>query len=64
MPFCFEEGEDKKQKSKMWKKCRQNHVKLELNEREWTCLECKVNYKRDYYAAINIKKEGLRLLKV
>ena len=47
----------------MWKKCRQNHVKMKLNEREWICLECKVNYKRDYNAAINIKKEGLRLIK-
>lgn len=39
-----------------------NHKKILLNERTYTC-ECGNNIDRDLNAAINIKNEGLRLLK-
>lgn len=34
----------------------------DLEIREWNCLKCKANHKRDWNAAINIRDEGLRLL--
>ena len=39
-----------------------NKKKITLNERTYTC-ECGNNIDRDLNAAINIKNEGLRLLK-
>ena len=39
-----------------------NKKKIKLNERTYTC-ECGNNIDRDLNAAINIKNEGLRLLK-
>lgn len=44
--------------------CHPEHrVKLMLNDRKIVCPICKCVYDRDYNAAINIKNEGLRILK-
>lgn len=43
--------------------CCGNRMKLALSDRTYNCPVCKLSIDRDYNAAINIKREGLRLLK-
>lgn len=42
-----------------------NYIKqdLTLKDRKWTCSNCQTTHDRDLNAAINIKKQGLKLLK-
>ena len=42
--------------------CGYRKSNLTLNQRSWTCPECKVKHNRDINAAINIKKEGIRMV--
>lgn len=48
--------------SKLCNNCGYKNVELELKDREWTCPECGVHHDRDLNAAINIRKEGERIL--
>jgi len=50
--------------SKLCNNCGYKNDNLTLNEREWVCSECKVKHNRDLNAAINIRKEGERILKI
>ena len=38
------------------------NTELKLNEREWTCPECRSTHDRDGNASKNLKKEGIRIL--
>ena len=49
--------------SKLCSNCGYENEELELKDREWTCPECKTRHDRDVNASINLKKEGIRLLK-
>ena len=49
--------------SKLCSNCGFKNDELELKDREWACPECKIRHDRDINASINLKKEGIRLLK-
>jgi len=48
--------------SKLCSNCGEKNGELELNHRTWTCKTCDTKHDRDLNAAINILKEGKRLL--
>ncbi len=49
--------------SKLCSKCGFKYNDLELKVREWICPECNAHHDRDVNASLNIRNEGLRLLK-
>jgi putative transposase len=49
--------------SKLCSHCGFKNCELSLNDRKWTCPECNAHHERDVNAALNIKKEGLKILK-
>ena len=48
--------------SQLCSSCSYRKSDLTLNQRHWICPECKEKHDRDYNAAINIKKEGIRMI--
>jgi putative transposase len=50
--------------SKLCNNCGYKKDDLTLKDREWICSSCNVNHNRDYNAAINILKEGKRILNI
>ncbi len=49
--------------SKLCSRCGWKNNNLTLREREWTCLECGSTHDRDENASVNLKNEGIRILK-
>jgi len=49
--------------SKLCSNCGYKNNELTLKDREWTCPVCKTRHNRDLNAAINIKNEGMRIIK-
>lgn len=50
--------------SKTCSECGAINAGLKLADRRWTCVSCGTDHDRDWNAAINIEREGLRLLAV
>jgi len=49
--------------SKLCSTCGLKNDDLRLSDREWTCPECNAHHDRDVNASLNIKKEGIKILK-
>ena len=49
--------------SKLCSHCGYKHDALKLSERKWICPECKSEHDRDVNASINLRNEGIRILK-
>ena len=49
--------------SKLCSECGHKYTDLKLKDREWTCPECNTHHDRDINASINLRKEGIKLLK-
>lgn len=50
--------------SKLCSCCKNKNVNLKLSDREWTCKICNTIHNRDLNAAINIKNEGIKNMKI
>ena len=48
--------------SKLCNVCNYKNNELTLKNRSWICPQCGTNHNRDYNAALNIKKEGIKIL--
>ena len=48
--------------SQLCSACNYRKSDLTLDQRSWICPNCGVKHNRDYNAAINIKKEGIRII--
>ena len=48
--------------SQLCSACHYRKSDLTLNQRSWVCPKCGIKHDRDYNAANNIKKEGIRML--
>ena len=49
--------------SKLCSECGYKKEDLELSEREWVCPKCQVYHDRDVNASVNLRNEGIRILK-
>ena len=49
--------------SKLCSTCGFKNDSLRLSDREWTCPGCNTHHDRDVNASLNIKKEGVKILK-
>ncbi|WMM27009.1 transposase [Tissierella sp. MB52-C2] len=50
--------------SKLYSSCGNKNIMLTLNERAWVCSGCGTHHNRDLNASLNIRKEGLKQLKL
>lgn len=49
--------------SKLCCACGYKNENLKLSDRKWKCPECGVEHDRDYNAALNLLKEGMKIIK-
>lgn len=50
--------------SKLCSNCGSKNTELKLSDREWECTTCNTIHDRDLNAAVNIREEGNRILKI